>query len=268
MTRSLNSLRSQEGPSTIIVAESAGNLKRFIERTSLSEVARRMVLRMVLAFIMHRGRMSCSQAAGSVASEAAHRAQITRFPARPRWQHDDFNAPCVQRYSGWKAARAPGSSSSTRRSSANPARRCKTPTAREIESGIPSKGVGTTKRRCSVNGTLCKGKLATSKSVSEGPRCTSLTLRVTSYTWQTEFPDTFRSIPKFLLFLGISCSAESFGHAAVLLRQESPSSAFFPTTRRNKNKTTTCVGNSSQTETPHPKGSVPKRILTVPTNRA
>jgi hypothetical protein len=37
--------------------------------------------------------MSCSQAAGSVASEAVHRAQITRFLARRRWQRDDFNAP-------------------------------------------------------------------------------------------------------------------------------------------------------------------------------
>jgi hypothetical protein len=77
----------------IIVRESAAALKAFIGKTSLSEVARGMVVRMVLAFLLHRGRMSCSQAAGMIASEAIHRGQLTRFLARPRWQRDDFNAP-------------------------------------------------------------------------------------------------------------------------------------------------------------------------------
>jgi len=77
----------------IIVTESAAALKAFIGKTSLNELARVIVLRMTLAFIMHRGRMSCSQAAGSIASEAIHRGQLTRFLRRPRWQRDDFNAP-------------------------------------------------------------------------------------------------------------------------------------------------------------------------------
>ena len=77
----------------IIVTESASELKRFIAKTSLGKRAQPMVLRMTLAFIMHSGRMSCSQAAGMIASEAIHRAEITRFLARPRWQKDDFNAP-------------------------------------------------------------------------------------------------------------------------------------------------------------------------------
>jgi len=77
----------------IIVTESASELKRFIAKTSLGKRVQPMVLRMTLAFIMHRGRMSCSQAAGMIASEAIHRAEITRFLARPRWQKDDFNAP-------------------------------------------------------------------------------------------------------------------------------------------------------------------------------
>jgi hypothetical protein len=51
---------------------------------------------MVLGFILHRGRMSCSQAAGSVASETVHRGELTRFLARPRWQKHDFNAPLWQ----------------------------------------------------------------------------------------------------------------------------------------------------------------------------
>lgn len=77
----------------IIVSDSAGSLKGFIGRTSLGDHARAMVLNMVLAFIGHRGRMSCSTAAGSVASESIHRGQLTRFLARPRWQSEDFNAP-------------------------------------------------------------------------------------------------------------------------------------------------------------------------------
>jgi Transposase DDE domain len=77
----------------IIVTESAASLKGFIGKTLLGELARAMVLRMVLSFILHRGRMTCSQAAGIVASEAIHRGQLTRFLGRPRWQREDFNAP-------------------------------------------------------------------------------------------------------------------------------------------------------------------------------
>jgi hypothetical protein len=105
MTRSLNSLRSQEGLAMIIVMESARSLKAFVSRTSLSELARSMVLRMVVTFILHRGRMSCSQAAGAVASETIHRGQLTRFLARPRWQKADFNAPLRAALLEWEAGR-------------------------------------------------------------------------------------------------------------------------------------------------------------------
>ena len=77
----------------IIVTESAATLKAFIARTPLNRLAQTFVLRISLTFIMHRGRMSCSQAAGCIATETFHRGQITRFLARPRWQRDDFNAP-------------------------------------------------------------------------------------------------------------------------------------------------------------------------------
>lgn len=77
----------------VIVTESAAALKGFLAKTSLHDLARAFVLRMVLTFIMHRGRMSCSQAAGCIASETYHRGQLTRFLARPRWQRCDYNAP-------------------------------------------------------------------------------------------------------------------------------------------------------------------------------
>ena len=77
----------------IIVTESAAAaaLKGWIAKTSLNALGSLMVLRMVLAFILHRGRMSCSQAAGSVASESIHRGELTRFLARPRWRKVDFS---------------------------------------------------------------------------------------------------------------------------------------------------------------------------------
>jgi hypothetical protein len=77
----------------VIVMEVAAKLKRYLAKTQLNDAARSMVFKMVLAFIAHRGRMTCSQAAGSVASEAIHRGQLTRFLARPRWQRHDFNGP-------------------------------------------------------------------------------------------------------------------------------------------------------------------------------
>jgi hypothetical protein len=92
MTGSLQTHRPQEGPAVIIVNQSAKSLKRYLAKSSLGDFARLMVIRMVLAFILHRGRMSCSAAAGAIASEPIHRGQLTRFLARPRWQKEDFNS--------------------------------------------------------------------------------------------------------------------------------------------------------------------------------
>jgi hypothetical protein len=77
----------------IIFSETADMLKGFIQKSGLGAVAQGMVLRLVLTFIFHRGRMSCSQAAGAVASEPVHRGEISRFLPRPRWQEKDFNHP-------------------------------------------------------------------------------------------------------------------------------------------------------------------------------
>lgn len=77
----------------LIIPDSAPALKRFLGHAPLRGLAQAMVLRMMLAFLMHRGRMSCSQAAGSIASQAIHRGQLTRFLARSRWQKQDFNEP-------------------------------------------------------------------------------------------------------------------------------------------------------------------------------
>jgi len=77
----------------IIVAESAAAFKTFVAKSGLGDLARLMVLRMGMAFMGRQGRMSCSQAAVSVAAETIHRGELTRFLARPRWQRHDFNEP-------------------------------------------------------------------------------------------------------------------------------------------------------------------------------
>jgi hypothetical protein len=80
----------------IIVSESAAKLKGFVANAGLNQLASTMVLRVALAFVMHRGRMSCSAAACSVAAEPIHRGELTRFLRRPRWQRHDFNRPLMQ----------------------------------------------------------------------------------------------------------------------------------------------------------------------------
>src|SRR5687768_2570600 len=70
----------------IMIADLLPGLKRWLGRAGLSDTAQLLALRMIVAFVLHAGRMSCLQAAGSVRCEARHRAQISRFLARPRWR--------------------------------------------------------------------------------------------------------------------------------------------------------------------------------------
>ncbi|MFO0942995.1 MAG: transposase [Pirellulales bacterium] len=85
---------SREGtPPMVIVEETADPLKRFLKLSDLNYFAQLMLMRMVLCFIAHRGKMSCMQAAGMIASDSVHRSQLTRFLARGRWKSRDFNEP-------------------------------------------------------------------------------------------------------------------------------------------------------------------------------
>jgi len=76
-----------------MVPKTTGSLKRFISKTGFPDFTQKMMLRMIVTFALHYGRMTCSQAAGSLTTEPVHRSQVTRFLARPRWQQSDFNAP-------------------------------------------------------------------------------------------------------------------------------------------------------------------------------
>jgi len=76
----------------VMVADSVPGLKRWISTLGLKDSAKLLVIRMVVTFLLHAGRMSCLRAAGAVRCETRHRAQISRFLARPRWRKLDINS--------------------------------------------------------------------------------------------------------------------------------------------------------------------------------
>ena len=63
----------------VIVADSVPGLKRWISTLGLKDSVKLLVIRMVVTFLLHAGRMSCLRAAGAVRCETRHRAQISRF---------------------------------------------------------------------------------------------------------------------------------------------------------------------------------------------
>ena len=69
----------------IMVADLLPGLKRFLRTCSENQARRAMIIRVIVAFIMHRGRMSCLQAAGADRSQPRHRAQVARFLGRAYW---------------------------------------------------------------------------------------------------------------------------------------------------------------------------------------
>jgi hypothetical protein len=76
----------------VMVADSVPGLKRWIGTLGLKDSAKLLVIRVVVAFLLRAGRMSCLRAAGAVRCEVRHRAQISRFLSRPRWRKLDINA--------------------------------------------------------------------------------------------------------------------------------------------------------------------------------
>ncbi len=76
----------------VMVADSIPGLKRWISTLGLKDSAKFLVIRVVVAFLLHAGRMSCLQTAGAVRCEARHRAQISRYLARPRRRKLDINS--------------------------------------------------------------------------------------------------------------------------------------------------------------------------------
>lgn len=75
----------------VMVADSLPKLNRFLRPLGLKDATRQMVMRVMITFMMHFGRMSCLQAAGALQSQTRHRAQVSRFLARPRWRAQEMN---------------------------------------------------------------------------------------------------------------------------------------------------------------------------------
>ncbi|MFN0054645.1 MAG: transposase [Planctomycetales bacterium] len=60
-------------------------LNEFVGLLKLNSTRHALAVRLIVAFLMHRGRMSASQAAGSIRTEPRHRAQLGRFLGRKFW---------------------------------------------------------------------------------------------------------------------------------------------------------------------------------------
>lgn len=70
----------------VILQDAVPELKGFLRATGLKAERLNMVARLMIAFTMHRCRMSASQAAGAVRSDPRHRGQVCRFLSRKFWQ--------------------------------------------------------------------------------------------------------------------------------------------------------------------------------------
>ena len=71
----------------LIMQEALPLFKVFLKPVSaLKPDARQLVLRCVIAFLMHLGKMSASSVAGAVPTDARHRAQVSRFLGRRYWR--------------------------------------------------------------------------------------------------------------------------------------------------------------------------------------
>jgi hypothetical protein len=76
----------------VMVADFVPGLKRCLRGLGLREAAMQMIMRMIVAFILHAGRMSCLQAAGSIRSQTRHRAQVGRMLQRRFFHRLDINS--------------------------------------------------------------------------------------------------------------------------------------------------------------------------------
>jgi hypothetical protein len=63
----------------MMMQDSLPSVKSFLQIGFGSQGSRSFIIRMMLAFLVHRGRMSASQVAVAVSSDVRHRAQVSRF---------------------------------------------------------------------------------------------------------------------------------------------------------------------------------------------
>jgi hypothetical protein len=86
-------LASGRSDRAMIFPEALPSIKTFLQPIALGRRAHGLLLRCLVAFLMHLGKMSASQAAGAVRTDARHRAQISRFLGRAYWKRTDLLGP-------------------------------------------------------------------------------------------------------------------------------------------------------------------------------
>jgi hypothetical protein len=70
----------------VIMQDALPGLQRFLKPVGLKERMLGLVVRCVVALIVHLGRMAATRAATAVRSEPRHRAQVCRFLGRKLWR--------------------------------------------------------------------------------------------------------------------------------------------------------------------------------------
>lgn len=72
----------------MMMQDALAGIKRFFAPLGLNAYVQGFLIRLVAAFVMHVGRMSATQAAGAIRTEARHRAAVIRFLAKLNWSND------------------------------------------------------------------------------------------------------------------------------------------------------------------------------------
>jgi hypothetical protein len=72
----------------VIFADTLPQIKTFLRPAALTASSCTLLIRVILAFLHHPRRMSATQAASAIRSQARHRAQVARFLARLHWSRD------------------------------------------------------------------------------------------------------------------------------------------------------------------------------------
>jgi hypothetical protein len=80
-------------PPVLIMPDALPHIKSFLKPVPLRQHARGLLIRCLVAFLMHLGKMSASQAAGALRTDSRHRAQVSRFLGRAYWRRTDLIGP-------------------------------------------------------------------------------------------------------------------------------------------------------------------------------
>jgi hypothetical protein len=72
----------------MMMQDALPRVKGYLGKAKVSEHEMGFLMRLMTAFIMHLGRMSASQAAGAIRTQARHRAAVIRFLAKRNWSGD------------------------------------------------------------------------------------------------------------------------------------------------------------------------------------